>query len=233
MRILDVADIHTYCGDSHILQGLSLGVEEGSAVAVLGRNGVGKTVLMHSIMGFIPPREGKIFFKRTDITHQAPYRIARMAITLIPQGKRMFPSLTVRENLEIASRNIGAAGWTIDKVLSLFPGLEPRLDNLSSMLSGGEQQMLACARGLVSNPDFLIMDEAIEGLSPLLVNELTEVFQQLKRGGLPILLVDHNLPFVIKLADYAYVLSRGQVVYESTPQELWQNEDVKARYLGV
>ena len=234
--MLEVRDIHTYYGDSYVLQGVSLKAEHGTVVAVLGRNGMGKTTLMRSIIGFTPPRRGQLCFKGVDITGLPPYRIARMGMGIIPQGRRIFPSLSVRENLAIAARLHGARDgqrWTLERVFGLFPRLQERLLHSGRALSGGEQQMLASARALIGNPDFLLMDEPSEGLAPLLVQELGRIIQQLKAEGLSMLLVEQNLPFALRLADYVYVMSKGRIVYEAPPPLLAQNEEVKAQYLGI
>jgi branched-chain amino acid transport system ATP-binding protein len=236
--MLEVRDIHTYYGDSYVLQGVSLQVERGTVVVVLGRNGMGKTTLMRSIIGFTPPRRGQVWFKGLDITQRPAYRIAQLGMGIIPQGRRIFPSLSVRENLALATRQPdGSAepgtGWTLERVCSLFPRLHERLLHRGRHLSGGEQQMLASARALIGNPDFLLMDEPSEGLAPLLVRELGRVIQQLKAEGLSILLVEQNLPLALQLADYVYVMSKGKIVHASPPHVLAQQHDVKARYLGV
>lgn len=236
--MLEVRDIHTYYGDSYVLQGVSLKADRGTVVAVLGRNGMGKTTLIRSIIGFTPPRRGQLWFKGVDITRVPSYRIAQMGMGIIPQGRRIFPSLSVRENLEIAVRHQSAQGgesnrWTLARVFGLFPRLQERLLHPGGALSGGEQQMLASARALIGNPHFLLLDEPTEGLAPLLVRELGRVIQQLKEEGLSMLLVEQNLPFALQLADYVYVMSKGRIVYESPPQALAQNEEVKARHLGI
>jgi branched-chain amino acid transport system ATP-binding protein len=236
--LLEVRDIHTYYGDSYVLQGVSLKADRGTVVAVLGRNGMGKTTLMRSIIGFTPPRRGQLWFKGVDVTRIPSYRIAQMGMGIIPQGRRIFPSLSVRENLDIAARRQSAKGggsnrWTLARVFGLFPRLQERLLHPGGALSGGEQQMLASARALIGNPDFLLLDEPTEGLAPLLVRELGRVIQQLKEEGLSMLLVEQNLPFALQLADYVYVMSKGRIVYESPPQVLAQNEEVKARHLGI
>ena len=234
--MLEVRDIHTYYGDSYVLQGVSLQAEHGTVMAVLGRNGMGKTTLMRSIMGFTPPRRGQLWFKGVDITGLPPYRIARMGMGIIPQGRRIFPTLSVRENLAIAARLHSARdgkGWTLERVFDLFPRLRERLLHSGRALSGGEQQMLASARALIGNPDFLLMDEPSEGLAPLLVQELGCIIQQLKAEGLSMLLVEQNLPFALQQADYVYVMSKGRIVYEAPPHLLAQNEEVKAQYLGI
>ena len=236
--MLEVRDIHTYYGDSYVLQGVSLKAERGTVVAVLGRNGMGKTTLMRSIIGFTPPRRGQLWFKGVEITRLPAYRIAQMGMGIIPQGRRIFPSLSVRENLEIAARAQHAMGdkrqgWTLERVFGLFPRLQERLLHRGRDLSGGEQQMLASARALVGNPDFLLMDEPSEGLAPLLVRELGRLIQQLKAEGLSMLLVEQNLAFALQLADYVYIMSKGKIVYESPPHALAHNEAVKAQHLGI
>ena len=230
--MLEIDDVHTYYGDSYVLQGMSLNVEKGSVVALLGRNGVGKTTLIRSIMGFTPARRGTIKFKDNDITRLPAQKIAQMGMGLVPQGRRIFPSLDVRENLSIASQP-RSGGWDMQRVFSVFPRLEDRIRHRGNRLSGGEQQMLASARALVRNPEFLLMDEPTEGLAPLLVQELGRTVQQLKDEGLSILLVEQNLPFALRLADHVYVMTKGRIVYESSPRELWQNQEIKRSYLGV
>jgi len=231
--MLKIVDIHTYYGDSYVLQGISLEVAKGTVVALLGRNGVGKTTLIRSIVGFTPARRGQILFNDRDITHMAAYKIVRMQIGLVPQGRRIFPSLTVTENLAIASRGTGVRSWNLEKIFTLFPRLKERVNNSGNQLSGGEQQMLAIARALISNPVFLLMDEPTEGLAPVLVREVGDVILRLKKEGLSIFLVEQNLSFARKFADYTHVMSKGKIVYSSTPTELWENREVKERYLGV
>jgi len=232
--ILQVEEIHTYYGESYVLQGISLQVRRGHAVAVLGRNGMGKTTLIRSIIGFTPPRHGRILFKGIEITHRPSHEIARLGIGLVPQGRRIFPSLTVLENLTIGARAAGdGQKWDLDRVFTLFPRLQERAAHKGNKLSGGEQQMLAIARALMTNPEFLLMDEPSEGLAPLLVLELGNVIAQLKQQGLSILLVEQNLPLALRLADYVYVLSKGRVVFEGLPEALEASEEVKHNYLGV
>jgi branched-chain amino acid transport system ATP-binding protein len=231
--MLEVQDIHTNYGESYILQGLSLRLGQGQVVAVLGRNGVGKTTLIRSIIGFTPPRRGRILLRGEDITHLAPHEIARRGVGLVPQGRRIFASLGVGEHLEIGQRTGNGAGWSFDRVLELFPRLRERLRNRGNKLSGGEQQMLACGRALVGNPDILLMDEPSEGLAPLLVRELGRILGRLKAGGASILIVEQNLAFALRVADHVYLMSKGKIVHESGPDELLRNHEVKARYLGV
>ena len=231
--MLKVMDIHTYYGDSYVLQGISLEIPKETVVALLGRNGVGKTTLIRSIVGFTPARRGQILFNDRDITRLAAYRIIHLRLGLVPQGRRIFPSLTVKENLAIAARGSDVQGWDFSRIYALFPRLEERRNQRASTLSGGEQQMLAIARALISNPLFLLMDEPTEGLAPVLVREVGDVILRLKGGGLSIFLVEQNLSFAKKFADYTHVMSKGKIVHSSTPAELWENREVKERYLGV
>ncbi len=230
--MLEVRDIHTYYGDSYVLQGVSLRVEKGQVVGMLGRNGMGKTTLIRSIIGFTQPRQGQVLFKGRDITGWPSYRSVKLGMGLVPQGRRVFPSLTVMENLAVAAKG-NSGPWTAGRVLDLFPRLRERTAHRAGNLSGGEQQMLAIARALMTNPDLLLMDEPSEGLAPLLVREVGRVIEDLKGRGLSILLVEQNLPLALRVADHVHVLSRGRIVHSGTPQGLWQNEEVKARYLGL
>jgi len=228
---LEVEGVHTYYGESHVLQGVSLRVDPGEVLAILGRNGMGKTTLIRTIIGFTPPREGRVLYEGTEITRLPPFRMVALGMALVPQGRRVFPSLSVRENLDVARR--GEGRWSLEQVYALFPRLRERAGNRANKLSGGEQQMLAIGRALMSNPDLLLMDEPTEGLAPLLVREVGRVITELKRSGLSILLVEQNLALALSVADRVHVLSRGQIVHTGTPAELMGNDDVKTRYLGV
>ena len=228
---LEVEGVHTYYGESHVLQGVSLRVDPGEVLAILGRNGMGKTTLIRTIIGFTPPREGRVLYEGTEITRLPPFRMVALGMALVPQGRRVFPSLSVRENLDVARR--GEGRWSLEQVYALFPRLRDRAANRANKLSGGEQQMLAIGRALMSNPDLLLMDEPTEGLAPLLVREVGRVITELKRSGLSILLVEQNLALALSVADRVHVLSRGQIVHTGTPAELMGNDDVKTRYLGV
>ena len=229
--MLELADVHTYYGESHVLQGVSLEVPAGRVVAILGRNGAGKTTLVRTTIGFTPARRGTVRFKDQDITRWPSYRAVERGMALVPQGRRVFPSLSVIENLEVARRDGGR--WTLPRVLELFPRLRERGPNRAGKLSGGEQQMLAIGRALMTNPDLLLMDEPTEGLAPLIVREVGRVIAELKREGLSILLVEQNLPLALSVADTVHVLSRGQIVHSGMPEGLMENEAVKSRYLGV
>ena len=229
--MLQVEDIHTYYGDSYVLQGISLHVPQGSVIALLGRNGMGKTTLIHSVVGFTPPRRGRVLFEGTDVTHLPDYKIALMGIGLVPQGRLIFPSLTVKENLLIGAR--GSDGWNLEEVYDLFPRLKEREKHWGNRLSGGEQQMLAIGRALMTNPTLLLMDEPTEGLAPVLVQSVADVILRIKNQGHTILLVEQNVHMALGVADKVHVLSRGRIVYSSSPAELWENEDVKKNYLGI
>lgn len=233
MSLLEVQDIHTYYGDSYVLKGVNLRVGRGALVAVLGRNGVGKTTLIRSIMGLTPPRRGKILYQGEDITHLPTFRIAQLGVGLVPQGRRIFSSLTTKENMVVAARSRGDPGWSMERVLMRFPSLKSLLETRGMKLSGGEQQMLAFGRALMGNAGFLLLDEPTEGLAPLLVAEIGEIIKELKEQGISMLLVEQNLPFVLKLADRVYVMSKGVIVHESGPKELEENAEVKLRHLGV
>ena len=230
--MLTVTDLHTYYGESHVLQGVTLTAAKGTVTAVLGRNGVGKTTLCRSLAGLTPPRAGSVVLDGTEIAGMAPHRIHAMGISLVPQGRHIFSSLTVRENLAIAVRDVGD-GWDLEKVYAVFPRLLERSHNRGNELSGGEQQMLAIARALVARPRFLIMDEPTEGLAPVLVQEVANVVRRLKEEGTSILLAEQNAAFAVKVADYAHVMAKGRVVHSTDPVTLWNNEDVKTRLLGV
>ncbi len=232
--MLELIDIHTYYGESHVLQGVSLKIESGSVVALLGRNGMGKTTTVHSIIGFAPPRLGKVIFKGKDITHLQPHKIPQLGIALIPQGRRIFPSLSVKENLTMAARGGKNGGaWTLDRVYSLFPVLKERAGLRGNLLSGGELQMLSIARALMTNPELLLMDEPSEGLAPLIVRELGDIIKELHKSGHTILLVEQNLRMALEVTDYVYILSKGVVVYQSTVEELRNNEEIQHTHLGV
>jgi branched-chain amino acid transport system ATP-binding protein len=232
-----VEDIHTYYGNSYILQGLSLAIAPGETVAVLGRNGVGKTTLVRSIIGFTPPARGRIFLNDNIVSGLAPERIARRGVALVPQGRRIFRSLTVEETLSIAARRRPETArqpqWSLERVYDIFPRLRERRHQRSETLSGGEQQMLVTGRALVSNPQLLMLDEPTEGLSPLMVQELQAVLRTIKTGGVTLLIVEHRISFALALADRIYLMSKGRVAQETSPQELRSDNELRLRYLGV
>ena len=229
--ILQVEDIHTYYGDAYVLQGLSLELGEGQILGLLGRNGVGKTTLVNSIVGFNRPRRGRIVFKGTEITGFSSFQTIRNGMGLVPQGRRVFASLTVEENLKVAQA--GNGGWSLPRVYELFPRLEERRRQRAKTLSGGEQQMLAIARGLMTNPDCLIMDEPSEGLAPIIIQGLWQAIAKLKAQGLSILLVEQNAALALQLVDQVHVISKGRVVYSGAPKTLWVDDAVKSKYLGI
>ena len=230
--MLEVKDIHTYYGDSYILQGISLEVEKGSVIAILGRNGMGKTTLIHSIIGFNPPRQGRIMFQGKDITKVPSYNRVALGLGLVPQERRIFPSLTVLENLKVAA-NKDREDWTIERVFSVFPRLQERIRHRGDNLSGGEQQMLTIGRALMTCPSLLLMDEPSEGLAPVLVRVMRDSIFRLKEEGLSILLVEQNLRFALKSAGYVHLLERGKIAYSCTPEELDGDQETKLKYLGV
>jgi branched-chain amino acid transport system ATP-binding protein len=231
--MLELTDLEVAYGDSLIVQGASLRVDDGRVVAVLGRNGVGKTTLLRAISGLTPARAGRVVLDGDDITALAPHTIARRGVRLVPQGRRLFPSLDVREHLAVGAGPGRRRRWDLPRILTLFPNLRERLHHRGGKLSGGEQAMVACGRALIGNPDILLMDEPSEGLAPLLVRELGRVLAELKREGTSILLVEQNLAFALRLADYVYLMSKGTMVHECTPEALRRDEAIKARYLGV
>ena len=234
--MLSVSDIHTYYGDSYILQGVSLAVDKGKAIALLGRNGMGKSTTIRSIVGFTPPKTGRITFQGQDVTHSAPHHRARLGMALCPQGRRIFPSLSVEENLTMAARTRGRTGsavWDTGRIYERYPVLKARARLKGTSLSGGEQQMLAIGRGLMTNPDLFMLDEPSEGLAPMLVRDIGRIIAELRETGLSILLVEQNITMALDVADWVYVISSGRIVHEGVASELAANEEVKVRHLGV
>jgi len=228
--MLDVTGIQTYYGESHILQGVSVRVGPGEAVALLGRNGAGKTTLIRSIAGFTPPREGEVVLDGEPVQTWPAHRIARRGLALVPQGRRIFSPLTVEENLRLGAR---AGEWTLPRVYALFPRLAERAVQSGGTLSGGEQQMLAIGRALMTNGRMLVLDEPSEGLAPIVVREIGRIVSALKGERLSILLVEQNYHLALRVADRVYVMNKGQIVWEGPPAGLEADEDVKRRYLGV
>jgi branched-chain amino acid transport system ATP-binding protein len=242
--LLTVKDIHTYYGDSYVLQGLSLSLPNGRIAAILGRNGMGKTTLVRSVAGLTPPRSGDIVFRGRSLMGLPPYAIAQQGIAIVPQGRRIFKSLSVRENLLLPTSVLArgrfrgddaqaAKRWNFDEVLKEFPQLAERIDNPGSALSGGEQQMLAIGRALMSNPELILMDEPSEGLSPRLVLQVQEIMQRLRSLGQAILLVEQNLQLALSAADDVYVLSAGRFVFQGTAADLANEPQVLDEHLGV
>jgi branched-chain amino acid transport system ATP-binding protein len=232
--MLEINDIHTWYGDSYVLQGVNMEVKDATVVALLGRNGMGKTTTIRSIIGLTPPRKGSIKFDGTELVGMQPYQISRCGIGLVPQGRMIFPSLSVTENLTMAARTGGKKHpWTLEKVYETFPRLKERTKNKGNLLSGGEQQMLTIARALMTNPDLILLDEPSEGLAPIVVQEVYRIIERLKAAGQSILLVEQDFGMAMSVADYAYIMSKGSIVYGSRPEELIDNEKVKTNYLGV
>jgi branched-chain amino acid transport system ATP-binding protein len=240
--LLAVREIHTYYGDSYVLHGLSLELQAGRIVVILGRNGMGKTTLIRSIAGLTPPRRGEVTFAGHPLIGKPPYAIAQGGIAIVPQGRRIFKSLTVRENLllptsALAGRRAAHNGerkyWDLDSVLAEFPQLAERMDNAGGALSGGEQQMLAIGRALMANPVLILMDEPSEGLSPKLVQKVEDIMRSLRAHGHSILLVEQNLALAMSVADSIYVISSGRFVFHGTPDELLRNGDILDSHLGV
>ena len=233
--MLKMSGVHTYYGESHILQGIALSVGLAQCVALLGRNGAGKTTTLRSILGLTPARRGQIIFKDTDITRLATHQIVRSGIAFVPEDRGIFLTVTVEEHLAIA---YGASKHRptrkpIEHVLEIFPRLAERRHSLGGQLSGGEQQMLAIGRALVTGPDLMILDEPSEGLAPVIIETLEEVLKNVKMGGIPILLVEQNYHLATRLADYAYVLSQGRVQFSGETQALIANEDIRRTYLSI
>ena len=231
--ILAVEDIHTAYGLSRVLFGVSLRVAPGECVCLLGRNGVGKTTTMRSIMGLTPPTSGRVVWKGRDITREAPFRAAGLGIGFVPEDRRIFSDLTEWENLDVAERRARPGGFTTERVFDLFPALRQLRDRPGGFLSGGEQQMLTIARTLMGNPELLLLDEPSEGLAPLVVDHLQEQIGRLKADGLTILLAEQNVGFSLDLADRVYVLEKGHIRYEGTSREFRENASIRQQYLAL
>jgi branched-chain amino acid transport system ATP-binding protein len=231
--MLDLENVNAYYGDSHILHGVSLAVNEGEVVCLLGRNGAGKTTTILTIMGYLKPRPGRILFRGRDIAALPPYAVARLGFGFVPQERGIFPSLTVRENLTVFARGTAGGRWTLERILELFPSLRARERNLGFQLSGGEQQMLSIARALMLNPSLLLLDEPSEGLAPMIVQDIVEVLRNLKREGLAILLVEQNLRTALAVADRHHVMNKGEICFTGSSGELEGNEFVLRNYLSV
>jgi branched-chain amino acid transport system ATP-binding protein len=231
--ILDINDLHSYYGDSHVLQGCSLKVGSES-VAVLGRNGMGKTTLLRSIMGLTPPRSGSVQWKGQELAGKPPFQVATEGIGYVPQGRRLFPSLSVEEHLTLTYRKTGETdAWTPQRVFDLFPELAGRRKISGTRLSGGEQQMLAIGRALVTNPSIILLDEPSEGLSPVAIDRVIETCRVLRKENISILLVEQNIHVAEALAERVYILVGGVTVYESGAAEFLENHDLRLKYLGV
>ena len=236
MAQLEVENIHTFYGTSHILFGVSLKVIRGECVCLLGRNGVGKTTTLKTIMGLVHARQGNITYQGKSLTGLPPYEIARMGIGYVPDERLIFPDLTVRENLEIAAKEpleSDIAPWSVKRIYELFPVLEPLDGSPAGYLSGGEQQMLTCGRTLMGNPSLMLLDEPVEGLAPVVVQEVSRQIKRLKKIGLTILFAEQNIRFATEISDRAYVIEGGRVRYEGTMAELEQQSEIKEKYLMI
>jgi branched-chain amino acid transport system ATP-binding protein len=235
MKSLKVEEVHTYYGLSHILFGVSLFVDQGETVCLLGRNGAGKTTTLQSIMGLTPPSSGSIFLDEEDITGRPPHFAARRGIGFVPEDRRIFSDLTVRANLEVAMKPsaTGSQDWNLERIYNLFPIFRDREAQAGGMLSGGEQQMLTIARSLMGNPQVLLIDEPSEGLSPLVVNTLKEQILRLQNEGITILLVEQNADFALDVSNRTYILEKGKVQFIGNASELKKDKDTRKRYLGV
>ena len=233
--LLKVDDIHTYYGKSHVLQGVSLGVEKGEIVALLGRNGVGKSTTLKSIAGLVSPQKGSVQFKGEDLVGLRAYKVSRQGIGYVPEERRIFPTLTVRQNLLVGMKPIQHIDdpWTIEKIYGYFPQLQKRDGQKGGHLSGGEQQMLTIARTLMGNPELLLVDEPMEGLAPLLVELVVNILHAINTGGCSIIVVEHSIDVALGLARRAYVMSKGKIVFEGTGEALYGDEGVRKKYLEV
>ena len=233
--MLTVQNIETHYGASQALFGISMNVRNGEVVTLIGRNGMGKTTSINSIMGITPITRGSIFFEDVQIEHLESFKINRKGIALVPEGRQVFPNLTVRENLVAisANRNNHTSPWNLSKILDLFPQLSTRIDSMANLLSGGEQQMLAIGRSLMTNPKLLLLDEATEGLAPLVRNEIWRCLNQLKKEGISILVVDKNINDLARIADMHYVIEKGQIVWQGNSTELLNHKDYLGNKLGI
>jgi branched-chain amino acid transport system ATP-binding protein len=235
MALLEAADLDTFYGDSHVLRGAGLRIEPGSALGLLGRNGMGKTTLIRTVMGYVRAASGRVRWQGRDVTATPPERMARLGIGYVPEGRGIFPNLSVRENLVMTERAgpDGRRDWTFDRVMLTFPRLSERLSHGGQQLSGGEQQMLSIGRALMTNPQLLILDEATEGLAPLIVQEIWRVIGEIRKTGIATLIVDRNVRAVLAHTDTAVVLEKGQVVLSGDSDTLSQDPEALTRLLGV
>ncbi|TAK67200.1 MAG: ABC transporter ATP-binding protein [Betaproteobacteria bacterium] len=233
--LIDARGIHTYYGVSHILHGVDFGVRRGETVGLMGRNGMGKTTLLRSVLGLVRPNRGEVRIAGAVMTAAAPYAIARKGIAYVPEGRGIFPTLSVRENLVMAARPgvDGRRDWSFERVMQTFPRLAERLAHGGAQLSGGEQQMLTIGRALMTNPDLLILDEATEGLAPKISREIWGIIGQIKQAGIAAVIVDKNFAAVSAVADRVVILVKGATVYEGRPAELRAQPELRAKYLGV
>jgi len=231
--MLELSDVHTYYGDSHILRGISMTVEEGEIVGLLGRNGAGKTTTLRSITGIQPPREGTVHFEGADITGTDITDISTAGIKLVPEDRRPFSGLTVEENLQLSVDHTYGDDWTLDRVFSEFPVLEERTEQLAGQLSGGEQQMLVIAQALLGNPKIILLDEPMEGLAPQIIEQIADIIQFISEEGIPILLVEQQLTTCLRLMDRGYLLHKGEIQMSGSTEEFRSSEDTVQKYLSV
>jgi branched-chain amino acid transport system ATP-binding protein len=231
--LVEASGLHTYYGSSHILHGVGLRIGHAEAIGLMGRNGMGKTTLLRTILGLVRAREGRVLVRGRDVTHDPAHRIARMGIAYVPEGRGIFPNLSVRENLVMAARHGARRDWTLERVLETFPRLAERMRHAGGQLSGGEQQMLTIGRALMTNPELLILDEAAEGLAPKIAREIWGIVRTVRESGIATVIVDKNFAAVNAITDRNLVLVKGEVVYEGTAAELRGRPEVHQRYLGV
>ena len=233
--MLEINGLETAYGQSQVLFGMELNVGKGEVVTLLGRNGMGKTTTLHSVMGLVPSRSGNIRFQGQELRELPSYQIAKTGLSLVPEGRQIFPNLTVLENLVATASNRSQSEnpWNLDRVFDLFPRLPNRIHHMGNQLSGGEQQMLAIGRALMTNPKLLILDEATEGLAPLIRNEIWNCVSNLKSAGQSILLIDKNIDALTRIADRHYIIEKGKVVWDGTSSELQGDQDLQHRFLGV
>jgi branched-chain amino acid transport system ATP-binding protein len=230
--MLELNDIHTYYGRSHILQGISMNLQKGEVICLLGRNGAGKTTTLRSIMGFTPPRRGSIKFEGMDLAKLPPYEICRLGIGYVPQDRRIFPTLSVQDNLEVIERRV-EDGWTTEKIFSTFPILEKLKTRKGRHLSGGEQQILAVARPLMTNPKLLLLDEPSEGLAPLIVRAIEELVKEIITTGISVILAEQNMRFAMNIAQRGYIIDKGRIHHQGTIEELKEDKEIIGKYLAV
>jgi len=237
--LLDVKDLNTYYGESHVLQDMSVTVDEGEIVALLGRNGMGKSTTLKSIMGLVKPKSGTVLFQGTEISGFPPHKTAKAGVGYVPEERRIFPNLSVLDNLRMGIKHGAAAKrasqnkWTLDRIFEHFPFMKARIEQKGALLSGGEQQMLAIGRTLMGNPDLLLVDEPTEGLAPVMVQEVRDILKDINRAGVSILLVEHNLKVAMSLADRVYLMGKAHLGFTGTRQELEARPEIKAKYLEV
>jgi len=233
--LLEARDLHTYYGASHILHGINLSVKRGETISLMGRNGMGKTTTLRSLVGLTAPRQGTVMVKNQNVTGKPPYRVAKAGIAYVPEDRAIFPTLSVRENLVMAARPgpDGRSDWDLGRVLDLFPRLHERINNVGNQLSGGEQQMLTVGRALMTNPDLILLDEATEGLAPLIRKEIWSVIRKIKEAGIASIVVDKDINALMKIADLNLIIVKGKIVYEGSSEDLAARPEIHQQHLGV